>query len=373
MPTLQIRPHVGRYKRDSYLNKTPSLNPDLPSIDCAVGCSQWGMSSSVRRAHDSFDPNEVSAYSERYHRCVLVKAILDRFNISGLSEDQVFLGHGSFNLAERVIHKLVNPTLLLGVGPQFNEIPTEFVAADGKYEPIPRSSNDGFEFPMARVLDRIGKGLFSMVYIDNPNNPLGVMLDNSKLELIVAQAEKHGILVFIDEAYADFLPDECTAAHLVPFHSNLIVVRSLSKAHGLAALRVGYMWMSKEVAKFYKQLDVPFEPTLYSAVLGVAAMTDYAFMNELRETVRRSKKMAIAAFQDAELEILPSEPTVSIITVQRTGGDVCKEMDKVSILVERGSDFIQTHKGWNDGFCRIRMPAPQHMEEFCRRIRTLAP
>mgnify|MGYP001572450315 CR=1 FL=1 len=153
----------------------------------------------------------------------------------------------------------------------------------------------------------------------------------------------------------------------------MIVVRSLSKAHGLAALRVGYMWMSKEVAKFYKQLDVPFEPTLYSAVLGVAAMTDYAFMNELRETVRRSKKMAIAAFQDAELKILPSEPTVSIITVQRAGGDVCKEMDNVSILVERGSDFVQTHQGWNDGFCRIRMPAPQYMKEFCRRIRTLAP
>ena len=170
---------------------------------------------------------------------------------------------------------------MLGYGPQFNEIPTEMEAAGGNYRPIPLMPD--FQFPFQQILCQLKSKNDSMLYLDNPNNPTGYLIPMEYIECIVQEAEKNEIIVLVDEAYGDFVPDECSAINLVRKYSNLMVIRSFSKALGLAAQRVGYMAISDSLAHYYKKIDVPFEPTLVSAEMASMTLGDYDFINHVRK------------------------------------------------------------------------------------------
>jgi len=151
--------------------------------------------------------------------------------------------------------------------------------------------------------------------------------------------------------------------------SNLAVLRSCSKGLGLAAERVGYMFLSEEMAGLYQPLDVPFEPSLYAATLARATMEDGEFQTQLREGVTKSKRAVTSVLLRAGFQILPTHPAVSIMTIHKDRFNVVARMADWGIMVEAGSCFGKTHQGWDDSYCRLRLPKDQDLEEFCRRIK----
>ena len=287
MAKLKVRNTVLDYKRDSYIGSTPVCSGTLPRIDCSIGSSQWGMSKRAMRTDLRIKENV--AYAEPTYENLLKPVILKRFNAKGVTRANLFFGHGSFNLAERIIHKMIEPSVMLGVGPQFNEIPSEFEAAGGRYEPV-LVRPPKYEFPMEELLERIRSDV-SVVYLDNPNNPLGRAVELPALKVIAGKASRVGAILIVDEAYGDFIDDSRSAAHLVSSFDNLVVLRSLSKCLGLAAARVGYMFVSNELAEWYTQLDVPFEPALPSAILAWATLEDKEFLRKVRSTSAMEKRL----------------------------------------------------------------------------------
>lgn len=367
MSALQIRKSVKGYVRDSYLGTTIKLNPALNPIDCAIGSSQWGMSTRATAAHLAHNVNTLTRYAEPVHSR-LAEMLYQRFGQKPESAP-LFLGHGSFNLAERVIHKFIEPSVMIGVGPQFNEIPSEFVAAGGTYQPVPLREPK-YVFPLEAIKQQIETG-GSIVYIDNPNNPTGQLQTIDVVAEIAEHAEKHGTMLLVDEAYGDFVDDSQSAAHLVSRFSNMIVIRSFSKALGLAAARIGYMFMSPELAKHYRNLDVPFEPTLHSAELAVATLEDTDFMRSVRNHAAESKSVLIPVLCEAGFQVLPTHPQNSILAVRLPGGDAVQTFASISVTVEPGSAFVQTNKTWDDSYCRLRLPSMELLPELADRIRSL--
>lgn len=94
------------------------------------------------------------------------------------------------------------------------------------------------EFDTAKVLDLLNAGNVRLLILANPNQPTGTLIDKKVLEEIVATAQKYNTVVAIDEAY--YLFSDETSVDLVDRYDNLIVVRTFSKAFGLASLRLGY-------------------------------------------------------------------------------------------------------------------------------------
>ncbi len=367
---LRIRSHLHGYHRDSYLGTSTPLNPEFPEIDCAVGYSQWGVSPRAVKAHRDFDPESVSAYPELFYDRLLKPVIMERFGLRGVDPGQIFFGHGSFNLAERLIHKLIHPGILLGVGPQFNEIPSEFVAAGGGYHPIP-ITQDG-QVSLQEMIAQLRTGLFSALYLDNPNNPLGSMLSLAEVESLCDIAESFGTIVIVDEAYGDFVDDEFSAARLVSDFSNLAVIRSFSKGLGLAAARVGYMFLSKELAHTYRELDVPFEPGLHGAVMAKATLEDREFISRLRFVVSTDKSMITRALREAGFIVLPTHQGVSILSVFHPDCLVVDTFASIGVSVEAGSCFAQTNTAWDNHYARLRVPKTELVNELCQRIARLA-
>ena len=365
MSTLRLRTALQGYVRDTYLGNVPALNQSFAPINCSIGSSQWGVSKRAKEITISAEQNVV--YPELFYDRLLKPAILERFGVAELTNDLLFFGHGSFNLAERLIHKFIAPDIMLGVGPQFNEIPSEFVAAGGTYVPI-GIRPPHYAFPLAELLDSVRSSV-SIVYIDNPNNPLGRMISAADMGKIAGKSVEHGVIVIVDEAYGDFVLDAESAAHLVLRYDNLVVLRSFSKCLGLAAARVGYMFMSRALAERYRPIDVPFEPALPSAMLAKATLDDRTFIERVRERSAATKSRLTPELIACGMSILPTHPATSILTLHHAERNVVEMMSEIGVSVEPGSAFRGTHSGWDDSYCRLRLPRESDVDEFVRRLK----
>jgi histidinol-phosphate aminotransferase len=384
--TLPIRDALLGRERDTYLTRVPpqeSLGDRVPSsssaaeilhpgpIDCNLGFSQWGPSPRAAAAFRDFDVEAVSRYPERFHDTLLKPAILDRFAGSGLGAGELFLGHGSFNLLERLIHKFLRPDRMIGVGPQFVELPSEFKAAGGTYETLPLVAERS-SLPVEALEAAIERRSPSIVYIDNPNNPTGQAFPLADMARLAGAAGRSGAVLLVDEALGDFVADSESSIHLVASHPNVIVTRSFSKALGLAAERVGYMFMSRPLAALYRKVDVPFEPGIIAATLAACTLRDHGFIGFVRSEVRWIKAQVVHALGEAGLTVLPTHDDVSILTVHAPSRNIVEELRTHGILGQAGSSFARTHPRWDDSYCRVRLVHRTLVPQLCERILGLA-
>src|SRR5204863_8813978 len=142
---------------------------------------------------------------------------------------------------------------------------------------------------------------WSVVYIDNPNNPLGRVFERTEMERLAAACDRTGTALLIDEAFGDYLDDGASAMHLVPHYRNLIVVRSFSKALGLAGERIGYMFLSPDLARVYRETDVPFEPGVVAQTLATETLADSGWIERVRLEVRQAKRRTVGAISHTDL------------------------------------------------------------------------
>jgi histidinol-phosphate aminotransferase len=378
-----IRPSLIQHERDTYLTRPradyvsaneppPPSDEDEPPhpepIDCNLGYSQWGVSPLAVTALRDLDLGIVARYPERHHENLLKPAVLERFGAKGLTPHHLFFGHGSFNIIERVITKFLRPTRMIGLGPQFAELPSEFKAAGGSYHPIPLQ-RPGYTLPLEDLEASIARQPSSVIYIDNPNNPTGQSFPLDDMDRLARQCEEQDSVLLVDEALADFVDDAESSIHLVPRYPNVIVARSFSKALGLAAERVGYMFMSGPLAPIYRQVDVPFEPGVLAATLACHTLRDTDFLGHVRSEVRRAKAEVIPALQDAGFAVLPTHESTSILTVHDRSRNVFKEFGAQGILLQAGSSFAGTHEEWDDSYSRLRLVNREALPGLCERIR----
>jgi len=369
-----IRANLVDYVRDTYVRG--GSKPDLPDspdliaegiVDCRSGIFDYEIPPSVASALREFDPERLHRYIPGSEESRLRRAILHRFAGAGVRQDHLFLGHGSFNLLERVIHKFLRADVMGGVGPQFSEVPSEFVAAGGRYEAIPLVEPDA-ALPLAALERAIESRNWSALYIDNPNNPLGRAFPPADLERLAASCDRHGVALLVDEAFGDYVIDENSAAHLVPRYRNVIVVRSFSKALGLAGERIGYAFFSEELAHVYRQIDVPFEPGIVAQTLACATLADPTWIEHVRADVRRNKRAIVGALEGTGLRVLPTHPEVAILAIHGPGRDLVRELRDRGVAALPGSSFSHTHPAWDDSYCRVRVLRGDDLALLCRRL-----
>ena len=127
-----------------------------------------------------------------------------------------------------------------------------------------------------------------LVYVANPNNPTGTFVAYADLKKFLGRVPKD-VIVVLDEAYNDFLPEELrtdTAAWLEDF-SNLVLTRTFAKIYGLAGLRVGYMLGDAQICDMVNRVRAPFNVNSIAQAAALAALDDLEF-------VRRSQANNLA-------------------------------------------------------------------------------
>jgi histidinol-phosphate aminotransferase len=146
-----------------------------------------------------------------------------------------------------------------------------------------------------------------LVFVANPNNPTGTFLNAASL-LDFLRALPANILVVLDEAYNEYLPEENrydSVAWLKEF-PNLIVSRTFSKAYGLAGLRVGYAFANAQVADMMNRVRQPFNVNSVAQAAAVAALQDEDFVRRTNELNRCGMEQITQGLRKLGLEFIPS-------------------------------------------------------------------
>lgn len=146
-----------------------------------------------------------------------------------------------------------------------------------------------------------------VVFIANPNNPTGTFVAGEELEAFLAEVPAN-VLVVLDEAYTEYLLPEQRYDSIgwVARFQNLLVVRTFSKAYGLAGLRVGYGIAHPAVADLLNRVRQPFNVTSIALAAAEAALGDEEFIAQTAELNRRGMKQLTEGFAALGLEWLPS-------------------------------------------------------------------
>lgn len=159
-----------------------------------------------------------------------------------------------------------------------------------------------------------------LVFIANPNNPTGTFHAGSVIEDFVARVfEKHGlnVTVVLDEAYNEYLDPELrfNSAELVNKYPNLVVLRTFSKAYGLAAIRVGFAIARPALTDFFNRVRQPFNVNSFAQVAAQAALQDTEFLQRTYELNTQGKQMLSEAFDRLGLSYVPSYGNFILVKV----------------------------------------------------------
>ncbi|QNM98179.1 histidinol-phosphate transaminase [Chitinimonas koreensis] len=146
-----------------------------------------------------------------------------------------------------------------------------------------------------------------LVFIANPNNPTGTLCRPGDLVEFMERCPPN-VLVVLDEAYSEYLPAEkrIDSVALLRRFPNLIVSRTLSKAYGLAGLRIGFALAAPEVADLMNRVRQPFNVNSLAQAAAVAALDDLDFLRETVRVNRAGMQQLTEAFVRLGLPFIPS-------------------------------------------------------------------
>jgi histidinol-phosphate aminotransferase len=193
---------------------------------------------------------------------------------------------------------------------------------------------EDYSFPVDNIIERVN-GKTKLVIICSPNNPTGTVISESDLRRILGA----GVLVMLDEAYVEFA--EGSLIRLCAKYENLVVLRTFSKAFGLAGLRVGYGVANEEFIQQAMKIKPPHNVNLLAQKAATAALGD---LDYLKRTVEKIKTLRAELFKELKgikgIKTSPSQGNFLLITLMdRDASDVVFELEKRGIIVRGCKGF----------------------------------
>lgn len=206
--------------------------------------------------------------------------------------------------------------------------------------------DDEMRFPVDAVIGELrkpAKRCPSVLYIANPNNPTGTLVESGDLRRIL-KAALH-TLVLVDEAYFDF--SGLTILPWIRRYPNLLVARTFSKSAGLAALRVGALFGKPEVLDAMRRAATPYPVNSAALVAADAAVRDPRFLAAYTREVLQSRAMLEEGLVRLGAKIYPSRANFVLADFGPVAPALVRALERKGILVRARRDFPRP------GFVRI--------------------
>jgi len=173
-----------------------------------------------------------------------------------------------------------------------------------------------------------------MVVVCNPNNPTGTINTPEEVEAFLEKLPDHVLTVF-DEAYFELMPDSAKAdllKHIREGRENIIVLRTFSKAYGLAGLRIGYGVGHESLIGVLNHVRQPFNVNAMAQAAALAALDDEEHLARTRDMVHEGLEFFYAEFEKLGLETVPSFANF-ILVKTGNGREMFSELQKRKVIV----------------------------------------
>ncbi|WP_319469001.1 histidinol-phosphate transaminase [uncultured Pseudodesulfovibrio sp.] len=206
-----------------------------------------------------------------------------------------------------------------------------------EYREVERGDN--FELPLDRLAEAADERT-AMVFVTSPDNPTGQAASVEDLSVLAGVLPEDCLLV-VDEAYIDFVwpPESYTPVQAYDKFENLVVLRTFSKAYGLAGLRVGYGILPPQLARYMKNARIPFTVNLLAEDAAVAALNDDTFYNQTLELVMRGREYMLEELPKIGCKVWPSQANFVMFEPPKPAQAVFKALLKKGIIVRPLASF----------------------------------
>ena len=220
--------------------------------------------------------------------------------------DCITLGNGSNDLIEFSARAfLTNGDNALYFKHGFAIYPLAILATGADLRELPVTEN--YHQDLTSVINFVDKKS-KVVFIASPNNPTGSANTFSEIEAMLNDLP-NDLIVFLDQAYFEYIEAEQSKLpfNLIDKYQNLIISRSFSKAHGLAAYRLGYSISSQKIADYLNRVRQPFNVSSFALEAGIASLNDKEHLRKSVDLNQREKNKLMQFFKKENIEYLPTQ------------------------------------------------------------------
>ncbi len=258
----------------------------------------------------------------------------------GCPVDQILVGNGMDDVLDLLTRLFVEKTdeVIISI-PTFSYYEIFTLVCGGTPIFVPRNPN--FDVDVDKLLGAVSEKT-KIIFICSPNNPTGNLMRKSDLKQLLDSTES---MVMLDEAYAEFA--DFSMIEFVREYENLIVTRTMSKAFGLAGLRIGYAVAPPEISKEYMKIVPVFSVNRIGIPAGVAALRD---KEHLRQTIKIIRNGRIFLQNNIPFKTYPSQANFVLVDVSPfTAEEICESLLRKGIIVRDCSSF----RGAGDSLIRV--------------------
>jgi len=297
----------------------PLYAPELVdgALDLSDSINAWGAPPAALRALAEPPASLVSRYPSPRSE-TLAPALLRYLGLDDAANVRVVTGCGSDDVLDAAMRAFGSPGDRIAYSsPTFSMVPL-FARLNG-LEPLPVPFGDDFDLDADRLVDAAAK----IVYLCAPNNPTATPLSRAAVDYVASHAKG---IVILDEAYAEFAPD--SFADLVRRHDRLLVVRTFSKAFGLAGLRVGYAAGASSVVGMVERARGPYKVSVLAERAALAALVE---TDDALGWVRRHARLAVEIRERVATDLV----TLGLVPLPAAANFLCIPTPDALRLAER--------------------------------------
>ncbi|KAF3766831.1 histidinol-phosphate aminotransferase [Cryphonectria parasitica EP155] len=283
-----------------------------------------------------------------------------------LTPDNLFVGVGSDEAIDALLRAFCVPgrDTILVCPPTYGMYSVSAQVNDVGLVPVPLLPAPTFSLDVPAILaalDASQTNGIKLAYLCSPGNPTGGLLSKDDVRRVLEHPTWNGIVV-LDEAYIDFAPDGASLAEWVAEWPNLVVLQTLSKAFGMAGVRLGAAFASPDVARLLNSLKAP-----YNISSPTSALASYALSAQGLAAMRANRERLVAQ-RDRLVRELPQIPGVG-----RLRGGTASNFLLYEMLNAQGVPDNKTALAVYEGLAEtkgvvVRFRGKEHGCEGCLRI-----
>ncbi|OPY64265.1 MAG: Histidinol-phosphate aminotransferase 2 [Syntrophorhabdaceae bacterium PtaU1.Bin034] len=249
----------------------------------------------------------------------------------GIKPQNILIGNGSNEIIETSLramkHNGRNQVMISDPSFAFYSIASSIYGYQTVSVPL-----DSLQLNLKSILERIDEKT-RVIFLCNPNNPTGTIFDDRSFRSFLESLPPE-VLVVVDEAYAEFSDNKefPKSISYIDRHP-VLILRTFSKAYGLAGLRVGYGIGEESLVSFLERTKQPFSVNMMALIAAKAALGDESHLKKVLDNNRKGKKYLYDTLGDMGVEFFPSEANFVLIKLGTRAEAITRSLFEKRVLI----------------------------------------
>lgn len=330
-------------------------------IDFSANCNPFGTPESVKKA-------AAEAMEEVFHYpdtdCQELREAIGTYE--GIQPDCIICGNGAADLIYRLV-LVMKPKKALVLAPTFAEYEQALEVIDCEVEHYELREENGFcaeENLLGAITEKT-----DIVFLCNPNNPTGVLLERKVLLQVLKRCKEKNSMLVLDECFVDFVeqPEEHTIKDVLKEYPNLFLLKAFTKRYAMAGVRLGYgLSSNKELLEKIQHCGQPWAVSTVAQKAGVAALKEEAYVRESMQYVHAQRKKMIEKLNSLGYQTFDSKANYIFFKGKEDLYEACL---KKGILIRDCSNYYGLKKGYYRVAVKLQKENEKLLEvlEACRK------